>query len=62
MKTVTIVLYNTIENNTKYIEQEKKYIENNCYYLLGMHAIFMGTTTTSSNGLDGDASLQTDGV
>ena len=39
MQTVTIVLYNTIENNTKYIEQEIKkiYIETN--YLLCMHEL-----------------------
>ena len=48
MLTVTIVLYDTIENNTKYKEQKiKKYIINN-YCLLGMHAVFMGTTTAST--------------
>ena len=31
-------------------------IENN-NYLLCMHAVFMGTTTASRNGSDGDASL-----
>ena len=41
-------MYNTIENNTKYIaKNKKKYIENN-YYLLGMRAVFMGTTTASA--------------
>ena len=56
-------MYNTIENNTKHIEQkmEKKYIENN-YYLLCMHAVYMGTTTASCNGGGGDASLPSDGV
>ena len=56
-------MYNTIENNTKYIAQKRKNIniENN-YYLLGMHADFMGTTTSSRNGGGGDASLQSDGV
>ena len=48
MSIVTIFLYNIIENNTKFIEQKNKknYIENN-NYLLGMHAVFVGTTTAS---------------
>ena len=33
---------------------KKNYIENN-NYLLGMHAVFMGTTTASHNGGGGDA-------
>ena len=62
MQTVTIVLYNTIKNNNKYREQKiKKYIENN-YYLLCMHAVFMGMTTASPNGCGGEASLQSGGV
>ena len=40
---------------------KKNYIENN-YYLLGMHAVFMGTTTSSPNGGGGDAALQSGGV
>ena len=60
--TVTIVLYNTIENNTKYTEQKKYiYIENN-YYLLCMHAVFTSTTTASCNGDGGEESLPSDGV
>ena len=59
----TIVLYSTIENNTKYIEQKIKisYIENN-YYLLYLHAVFMGMTTASPNDDGSDAALQSDGV
>ena len=39
-----------------------KYLEN-YYYLLGMHAVFMGMTATSRNGSHGgDASLTSDGV
>ena len=55
-------MYNTIESNTKYMEQKRKiYIENN-YYLLCMHAVFMGMTTASQNGGGGEASLQSGGV
>ena len=38
----------------------KNYRENN--YLIGMHEIFMGTTTASHNSGSGDASLLSDGV
>ena len=33
-----------------------------CYYLLGMHAVFMGMTTAYRNSGGGDASLPSDGV
>ena len=36
-------------------------MENN-YYLLCMHAVFMGTTTASRHGGGGDALLLGDGV
>ena len=36
-------------------------MENN-YYLLCMHAVFMGTTSASPNGGGGDAALQSGGV
>ena len=51
---IIIIMYNRIENNTKYIE--------NNYYLLCMHAVFKGTTTLSPNGGGGDAALQSGGV
>ena len=34
----------------------------NYYYLLSMHAVFVGTTTVSSDGGGGEASLPSDGV
>ena len=40
---------------------KKIYIENN-YYLLCMHAVFMGMTTAYPNGCGGEASLPSDGV
>ena len=55
-------MYNTIENNTKYIAQKRKNINIENNYLLGMHADFMGTRTASRHGGGGDASLQSDSV
>ena len=45
------------------MEQKKKkiYIEKN-YYMLCVHAVFMGMTTDSCNGGGGEASLPSDGV
>ena len=56
-------MYNTIKNNNKYREQKIKikYVGNN-YYLLCMHAVFMGMTTASPNGCGGESSLQSGGV
>ena len=56
-----IIQLKTIPNTYSRAKNNKKYIENN-YYLLGMHAVFMGTTTTSCNGGGGEVSLPGDGV
>ena len=61
---MTIVLYNTIENNTKYIEQ--KMLKNISKRIIICSACMqfscVGRTTASHNGGGGDASLQSDGV
>ena len=55
---ICIIQLETITNT----ESKKKiYIENN-YYLLCMHAVFMGMTTASPNGYGGEAALQSGGV
>ena len=41
------VLYNCEQYQTQRAKNKIKYIENN-YYLLSMHAVFMGTTTAST--------------